>query len=253
MPELPEVETIRSGIEPYLVGNNIQHVIVRNARLRWTVSEQILTLNNQQVHSVQRRAKYLLIELKRGWIVAHMGISGSIRVLSEKKQDIIGKHDHIDIIISNGIILRYNDPRRFGSWVWCENLATHNTLAHLGPEPLSETFNAAYLYNKSRNMRSQQIKPWLMDNKVVAGIGNIYANESLFSAKISPNLQTNLLSKKQAEVLVETIKLILARSIKKKELHCVILYNQITIRDISVRSCKYMAEQVNSAIPAGCP
>ncbi|WP_306805410.1 DNA-formamidopyrimidine glycosylase family protein, partial [Escherichia coli] len=116
-------ETSRRGIEPYLVGHSIQYAGVRNARLRWPVSEQILTLSDRPVLSVQRRAKYLLIELENGWIIVHLGMSGSLRMLREENEDEAGKHDHVDLVISNGMILRYTDPRRFGAWLWCEDLA----------------------------------------------------------------------------------------------------------------------------------
>ncbi|NIH12035.1 MAG: bifunctional DNA-formamidopyrimidine glycosylase/DNA-(apurinic or apyrimidinic site) lyase [Serratia symbiotica] len=214
MPELPEVETSRRGIEPYLVGHSIQYAIVRNARLRWPVSEQILTLSDQPVHSVQRRAKYLLIELEHGWIIVHLGMSGSLRMLRKENQDAAGKHDHIDLVISNGMILRYTDPRRFGAWLWCEDLAASNVLVHLGPEPLSEAFNGTYLYKKSRNKR-MRLKPWLMDNKLVVGVGNIYASESLFSAGILPDRQADSLNKTEADLLAATIKEVLQRSIEQ--------------------------------------
>lgn len=212
MPELPEVETSRRGIEPYLVGHSIQYAVVRNARLRWPVSEQILALSDQPVRSVQRRAKYLLIELDHGWIIVHLGMSGSLRMLAEETE--AGKHDHVDLVISNGMTLRYTDPRRFGAWLWCEDLAASNVLAHLGPEPLSEAFNGAYLYEKSRNKRTL-IKPWLMDNKLVVGVGNIYASESLFVAGILPDRAAGSLSETEATLLVATIKAVLQRSIEQ--------------------------------------
>lgn len=212
MPELPEVETSRRGIEPYLAGHCIQYAIIRNARLRWPISEQILSLRDQPVLSVQRRAKYLLIELEQGWIIVHLGMSGSLRILTQEIE--VGKHDHIDLVMNNGIILRYTDPRRFGVWLWCENLADCSLLTHLGPEPLSDAFNGKYLYEKSRNKRSL-IKPWLMDNKLVVGVGNIYASESLFCAKILPDRQAGSLSKTEAELLVRTIKIVLQRSIEQ--------------------------------------
>jgi len=212
MPELPEVETSRRGIEPYLVGHSIQYAVVRNARLRWPVSEQILALSDQPVLSVQRRAKYLLIELASGWIIVHLGMSGSLRMLAEETE--AGKHDHVDLVISNGMTLRYTDPRRFGAWLWCDDLEASNVLAHLGPEPLSDAFNGAYLFEKSRNKRTL-IKPWLMDNKLVVGVGNIYASESLFTARILPDRPAGSLSKVEADVLVETIKAVLLRSIEQ--------------------------------------
>ncbi|MDC6108699.1 bifunctional DNA-formamidopyrimidine glycosylase/DNA-(apurinic or apyrimidinic site) lyase [Serratia rubidaea] len=212
MPELPEVETSRRGIEPYLVGHSIQYAVVRNARLRWPVSEQILALSDRPVRSVQRRAKYLLIELDAGWIIIHLGMSGSLRMLAEESE--AGKHDHVDLVMSNGMILRYTDPRRFGAWLWCEDPATSNVLAHLGPEPLSEAFDGRYLFEKSRNKRTL-IKPWLMDNKLVVGVGNIYASESLFTAGILPDRPAGSLSLPEAELLATTVKAVLQRSIEQ--------------------------------------
>ncbi|ARZ02771.1 DNA-formamidopyrimidine glycosylase [Yersinia ruckeri] len=212
MPELPEVETSRRGIEPYLVGHNIQYAIVRNARLRWPVSDEILALSDQLVLSVQRRAKYLLLELPRGWIIIHLGMSGSLRILPEETE--AEKHDHVDLVLSNGKILRYTDPRRFGAWLWASDLTTSSVLAHLGPEPLSEAFSASYLFSLSRNKRTL-IKPWLMDNKVVVGVGNIYASESLFVAGISPERPAGSLTEPEAELLVTTIKRVLQRSIEQ--------------------------------------
>jgi len=122
MPELPEVETSRRGIEPHLVGETILHAVVRNSRLRWPVSQEILALSDQPVLSVQRRAKYLLLELPHGWIIIHLGMSGSLRVLSEELP--AAKHDHVDLVMSNGKVLRYTDPRRFGAWLWSSARST---------------------------------------------------------------------------------------------------------------------------------
>ncbi|WLS78860.1 bifunctional DNA-formamidopyrimidine glycosylase/DNA-(apurinic or apyrimidinic site) lyase [Erwinia pyri] len=212
MPELPEVETSRRGIEPHLVGATILHAIVRNDRLRWPVSHEIHSLSDQPVLSVQRRAKYLLIELPHGWIIIHLGMSGSLRVLPEELPP--AKHDHVDLVMSNGKILRYTDPRRFGAWLWSTDLAASNVLAHLGPEPLSEAFSAEYLFEKSRNKRTP-VKPWLMDNKLVVGVGNIYASESLFAAGILPDRPAMALTQAEAGLLVDTIKAVLLRSIEQ--------------------------------------
>ncbi|PVZ83751.1 DNA-formamidopyrimidine glycosylase [Serratia sp. S1B] len=243
MPELPEVETSRRGIEPYLVGHHIQYAVVRNSRLRWPVSEQILSLSDRLVRSVQRRAKYLLIELDDGWIIVHLGMSGSLRMLTEETEP--GKHDHVDLVMSNGMILRYTDPRRFGAWLWCADLAQSPVLAHLGPEPLSENFNGAYLYQKSRNKRTL-IKPWLMDNKLVVGVGNIYASESLFSAGILPGRQAGSLSQAEAELLAETIKAVLQHSIEQ---------GGTTLRDFLQSDGKpgYFAQQLQVYGRAGEP
>nr|ELR5228700.1 bifunctional DNA-formamidopyrimidine glycosylase/DNA-(apurinic or apyrimidinic site) lyase [Providencia rettgeri]ELR5257535.1 bifunctional DNA-formamidopyrimidine glycosylase/DNA-(apurinic or apyrimidinic site) lyase [Providencia rettgeri] len=212
MPELPEVETSRRGIEPYLVGNTISYAIVRNGRLRWPVSEQIKSLSDEAVLSVQRRAKYLLIELQTGWIIVHLGMSGSVRILTEELPE--EKHDHVDLIMRDGKVLRYTDPRRFGAWLWCDDLETSSVLAHLGPEPLSDAFNPHYLYELAQK-KKVAIKPWLMDNKVVVGVGNIYANEALFAAKISPEKITNTLTLEEVAELVQQIKKVLQRSIEQ--------------------------------------
>lgn len=168
MPELPEVETSRRGIEPHLVGATILHAVVRNGRLRWPVSEEIYRLSDVPVLSVRRRAKYLLLELPDGWIIVHLGMSGSLRILSEELP--AEKHDHVDLVMSNGKVLRYTDPRRFGAWLWTRTLEGHPVLAHLGPEPLSDAFNADYLQQKCAKKKTA-IKPWLMDNKLVVGVG----------------------------------------------------------------------------------
>lgn len=212
MPELPEVETSRRGIEPHLVGNFIQYAVVRNARLRWPVSDQIKSLSDEIILSVQRRAKYLLVELQKGWIIIHLGMSGSLRILTEERPE--EKHDHVDLVLRDGKVLRYTDPRRFGAWLWCDDLETSSVLAHLGPEPLSDDFNAQYLFVQA-SKRKIAIKPWLMDNKVVVGVGNIYANEALFATGISPEKITNTLTLKQATELVMQIKNVLQRSIEQ--------------------------------------
>ena len=212
MPELPEVETSRRGIEPHLVGNILHYAIVRNSKLRWPVSEKIKTLLDDAILSVKRRAKYLLIELNQGWIIVHLGMSGSVRILPEEQPE--EKHDHIDLVFRDGKVLRYTDPRRFGAWLWCEDLATSSVLAHLGPEPLSAQFNAQYLYQQSKNKKIA-IKPWLMDNKLVVGVGNIYANEALFSSGIMPDRKANSLTEQECDALVNAIKTVLTRSIEQ--------------------------------------
>ena len=212
MPELPEVETSRRGIEPHLVGATILHAVVRNGRLRWPVSDEIHTLSDKRVLSIQRRAKYLLVELAEGWIIIHLGMSGSLRILPEGQ--LPGKHDHVDLVMDNGKILRYTDPRRFGAWLWASSLEECRVLSHLGPEPLHDEFNADYLQQKSARKKTA-IKPWLMDNKLVVGVGNIYASESLFAAGIHPDRLANSLSKAEYERLVQAIKAVLTRSIEQ--------------------------------------
>ncbi|EDZ1002706.1 bifunctional DNA-formamidopyrimidine glycosylase/DNA-(apurinic or apyrimidinic site) lyase [Salmonella enterica subsp. enterica serovar Montevideo] len=212
MPELPEVETSRRGIEPHLVGATILHAHIRNGRLRWPVSDEIYRLSDTPVLSVQRRAKYLLLELPDGWIIIHLGMSGSLRILSEALP--AEKHDHVDLVMSNGKILRYTDPRRFGTWLWTKELEGHNVLAHLGPEPLSDEFNGEYLQQKCAK-KKMAIKPWLMDNKLVVGVGNIYASESLFAAGIHPDRLASSLSTEECDLLARVIKAVLLRSIEQ--------------------------------------
>ena len=202
MPELPEVETSRRGIEPHLVGATILHAVVRNGRLRWPVSEEIYRLSDQPVLSVQRRAKYLLLELPEGWIIIHLGMSGSLRILPEELPP--EKHDHVDLVMNNGK----------GAWLWTKELEGHNVLAHLGPEPLSDDFNGEYLHQKCAKKKTA-IKPWLMDNKLVVGVGNIYASESLFAAGIHPDRLASSLSLAECELLARVIKAVLLRSIEQ--------------------------------------
>ena len=213
MPELPEVETSRRGIEPYLVGQTILYAVVRNARLRWPVSDEILALSDQPVLSVQRRAKYLLLELPTGWIIVHLGMSGSLRILSEESE--AEKHDHVDLVISNGKILRYTDPRRFGAMLWStESPLQHRLLQKLGPEPLLDDFSVNHLYECSRG-RSIAVKPFIMDNAVVVGVGNIYASEALFAAGIDPRREAGSISKARYAKLTAEIKRILAWAIEQ--------------------------------------
>ncbi|MBJ3815177.1 bifunctional DNA-formamidopyrimidine glycosylase/DNA-(apurinic or apyrimidinic site) lyase [Shimwellia pseudoproteus] len=210
MPELPEVETSRRGIEPHLVGQTILHLDIRNGRLRWPVSEALYGLSDTPILSVQRRAKYLLLELPTGWIIIHLGMSGSIRILPEAVPP--GKHDHVDLVLSNGKVLRYTDPRRFGAWLWARSLENLPVLAHLGPEPLSDAFNSGYLHARGAKKKIA-VKPWLMDNKLVVGVGNIYASESLFAARIHPDRAAQSLSIAECDTLACEIKAVLLRSI----------------------------------------
>ncbi|MDR1304846.1 MAG: bifunctional DNA-formamidopyrimidine glycosylase/DNA-(apurinic or apyrimidinic site) lyase [Verrucomicrobiales bacterium] len=211
MPELPEVETTRRGIAPHLAGHKILSVSVRQAQLRWPVPTAIRRLKNQPVVSVSRRAKYLLIALPKGHIIIHLGMSGTIRVLPKKLP--AAKHDHVDVLLSSGKVLRYTDPRRFGCWLWTtDNPIHHRLLAGLGPEPLTAGFSAAYLCRQSRGKRTP-VKPWLMDNKVVVGVGNIYASESLFRAGISPKRRARSLTLDECQKLTVSVKKVLRQSI----------------------------------------
>lgn len=212
MPELPEVETTRQGILPYVEDQIIEKMIIRTPRLRWTISSELAQIRNEKIVSLQRRAKYLIFQLEVGYIIVHLGMSGSLRIVSDA--DPIDKHDHVDMILANGKILRYNDPRKFGAWLWRDTLNGFALFAKLGPEPLSSEFTAEYLFAVSRS-RQTNVKSWLMNNEVVVGVGNIYANEVLFDCQIHPNLQVSKLSYSQCEQLVNSIKRILRQAIQQ--------------------------------------
>lgn len=203
MPELPEVEVTRMGISPHICDQQVTEIIIRNGRLRWPIPEQIHQLVGQTVRQVQRRAKYLLIRSDLGSAILHLGMSGKLCVVPQGTP--VLKHDHVDIIFANGMILRYNDPRRFGALLWHEGLdGEHSVLANLGPEPFDAVFTAHYLYQLSRD-KKVSIKQFVMDNKVVVGVGNIYANEALFKAGIHPKRAAGAISKKRYERLVPVI------------------------------------------------
>ncbi|WP_439256944.1 bifunctional DNA-formamidopyrimidine glycosylase/DNA-(apurinic or apyrimidinic site) lyase [Lonepinella sp. BR2271] len=212
MPELPEVETAKNGIAPYLTGFTIEKIIVRQAKLRWPISPELGQLSQVKITALSRRAKYLIIHTEKGFIIGHLGMSGSVRIV--QKNDPIEKHDHLDMVINNGKIMRYNDPRRFGAWLWTDNLDEFYLFMKLGPEPLSEQFTADYLFKKSRK-KSTALKIFLMDNAVVVGVGNIYANEVLFQCGLHPQKLASTITKKQAELLVTTIKKELQRAIEQ--------------------------------------
>ncbi len=212
MPELPEVETSRRGILPYLKGQTIEQIIVRNPKLRWPIDETINNIQGQVIVDVKRRAKYLLLQLTDDWIVIHLGMSGSLRILETNQPP--AKHDHVDLVLVNGVRLRYTDPRRFGSWLWTHSIEELPQLKQLGPEPLTDDFSANYLFEKANN-RKIPIKSWIMDNHIVVGVGNIYASESLFLAKINPNRKVSSLTLVECERLVTAIKRVLTKSIEQ--------------------------------------
>lgn len=215
MPELPEVETTRRGIEPHVVGQQVQRVRVRNSRLRWPVPEDLdVRLSGQQIVALQRRAKYLLFRAEAGTLICHLGMSGSLCLVAGDEPP--GKHDHVDIELASGQLLRYRDPRRFGAMLWAGDLELegHPLLARLGPEPLSDDFHAEYLYQRLQG-RKQAIKPFIMDNAVVVGVGNIYASEALFAAGIDPRKAAGSLSKKRCALLAGEIKRVLAAAIEQ--------------------------------------
>tara|TARA_R110002110_G_scaffold205066_7_gene416986 strand:- start:108160 stop:108972 length:813 start_codon:yes stop_codon:yes gene_type:complete len=211
MPELPEVETTRRGVEPHSRGLRVTELRVREARLRWPVPSELPSLlQGATLEAVERRAKYLLFRTQRGTLLVHLGMSGSLRVVDANEQP--GRHDHIDIVMESGSCLRFNDPRRFGCFLWIAPDEEHPLLGHLGPEPLSEAFDGAYLYHRARGRRGP-IKNFIMDGKVVVGVGNIYANEALFLSGIRPQRAAGRISLRRYEVLAANIKQVLTSAI----------------------------------------
>jgi formamidopyrimidine-DNA glycosylase len=211
VPELPEVETTRRGIEPHLVGRTVTAVDVRHAGLRWPVSAEVGELPGRTITAVRRRAKYLIVSFDRGHLVIHLGMSGSIRVLAPDAP--LRKHDHVTVTLSSGMQLRFHDPRRFGCILYVESEPlAHPLLARLGPEPLEPEFDAGMLQRAARG-RAVPIKQLLMNQAVVVGVGNIYACEALFRAGIRPTTPAGKLSVARLGKLVAAVKEILLRSI----------------------------------------
>jgi len=211
MPELPEVETTLRGIAPHIVKKSVTDVIIRRPNLRWPIPVELpQLLVNQQLLNISRRGKYLLFKFANGHALIHLGMSGNLRIVDAKSTPNI--HDHFDWVFGN-MALRYHDPRRFGCLLWIEgNTEEHSLLSKLGPEPLTEAFTADYLYERSRK-RTQAVKQFVMDSHIVVGVGNIYANESLFMARIKPIRKAGSLTRTNCEDLVRLIKFVLKRSI----------------------------------------
>lgn len=206
MPELPEVETTRRGLEPVLVGQRIRAAVVRDRRLRQPVPRRLpQLLAGATVRSLGRRGKYLLMDCGAGTLIVHLGMSGRLWVVDEATPATV--HDHFDLVLESGAAVRLRDPRRFGLVLWQAGAdpLVHALLAKIGPEPLSGEFDGAWLHRATRN-RDAAIKLVLMDGHVVAGVGNIYANEALFRAGISPRLSAGRLSRERCEVLVREIR-----------------------------------------------
>ena len=213
MPELPEVETTRRGIEPHCRNRTIERVRIHEPRLRWPVRPELVdNLREARITEVGRRAKYLLVETTRGTLILHLGMSGSLRVVpagSERR-----KHDHIEICLDSGQCLRLHDPRRFGAALWAEPGQSHPLLERLGPEPLEPAFDGDYLYRVSRGRR-QAIKPFLMNNGIVVGVGNIYANEALFMAGIHPTRPAGRVGRERIHSLADAVRSVLAAAIEQ--------------------------------------
>lgn len=214
MPELPEVETTRCGIEPHVITQKIVKTIIRNYGLRWPIDKNLAAILSQQiVESVTRRGKYLLLNCSKGTLILHLGMSGRVRLLAPTVKP--AAHDHVDIILENNQCLRFTDPRRFGCLLWtADDPNEHFLLKHLGPEPLTDEFSAEYLYEMSRR-KSLSIKTFIMDSKVVVGVGNIYANEALFAAGIHPEVSAKLIVNDRYKELVKQIKKVLIAAIKR--------------------------------------
>ena len=212
MPELPEVETSRRGIEPWIAEQTITNVVVRDRRLRWPVARGIESrLRGASIDSVDRRAKYLLITTSNGTAIIHLGMTGSVFIVDRDTP--AGVHDHFDIELGSGKTLRFRDPRRFGSFIFSKKPLEHPLLARLGPEPLGDDFDGEYLWRRSRG-RKVSVKQFIMNAQVVVGVGNIYASESLFMAGINPKRAAGRIARHRYVALAESIREILARSIK---------------------------------------
>ena len=211
MPELPEVETTRRGIRPHILGHRVTAVNVRERRLRWPVPRALpKRLTGERIIEVRRRAKYLLLDTASGSAILHLGMSGSVSIVDPGTP--LKKHDHVDITFDSARLLRFNDPRRFGSLLWSRNPDQHKLLSGLGPEPLSDDFNGAHLWHTAQGRRLS-IKPFIMDATVVAGVGNIYASEALFRAGIHPKRGAGRTALHRMEVLAQTIKEVLEEAI----------------------------------------
>lgn len=213
MPELPEVETTRRGIAPYVEGRTVKHVILRRRDLRWPIPGEIeQDLIGQRIGSVERRAKYLLLHSPPGAALVHLGMSGSLRVLNARVP--ARKHDHVDIVFDDGSVLRMTDPRRFGCLLWQAAGTTHPLLSGLGPEPLGTAFDGDYLFAESRG-RTVAVKAFLMDQRVVVGVGNIYVAEALFAAGVRPMRAAGKVSRREYMAIAAGIRRILAGAIRR--------------------------------------
>ena len=213
MPELPEVETTRRGIEPHLLGHSFTGAIVRQRQLRWPVPARLNNLiKDQKIQAIERRGKYIIIKVTSGSLLLHLGMSGSLHIV--KQQTPVQKHDHLDLLFDSGQCLRLHDPRRFGSVHWVRgDPAQHKLLCDLGPEPLEDIFNTEVLFLRSRK-RKLAVKLFIMDSKTVVGVGNIYASEALFKAGIHPGRAAGRISRADYEKLAAAIKLILQQAIR---------------------------------------
>jgi formamidopyrimidine-DNA glycosylase len=213
LPELPEVETTRRGVEPYVLGRTVVALNVHEPRLRWRIPAELPgRIAGQRVRRTGRRAKYLLLELTHGTLIWHLGMSGSLRVVPVATPRL--DHDHLDLVLDSGYMLRFNDPRRFGSLHYTtEDASEHPLLASLAPEPLDREFDGNYLWRATRRRRLA-VKQLLMNSRLVVGVGNIYANEALFRARVRPRRAARSLSRAEAGRLVRAIRAVLQLAIR---------------------------------------
>ncbi|HAY45666.1 MAG TPA: DNA-formamidopyrimidine glycosylase [Gammaproteobacteria bacterium] len=246
MPELPEVETTRSGIEPHILNQVVEGIEVRQRSLRWPIPDELgEVFSGETISEVSRRAKYLLLRGRQHTLIIHLGMSGSLRVLPSTSE--IKKHDHLDVNFNNGVVLRFHDPRRFGCILYSRNsdLEGHKLLANLGPEPLGDTFSADYLFKRTRK-RNVAIKNFIMNGNIVVGVGNIYASEALYMAGIMPGKAARRISKDDCVRLVGEIKTVLSRAIDS---------GGTTLKDFTNEDGKpgYFSQQLNIYGRAGEP
>jgi len=214
MPELPEVETTRRSVAPSVLGRRIVKLVVYDRRLRWPVPRDLpKRLEGRTVDELSRRSKYLLFRVGDGSLLVHLGMTGSLRAYA--KPPARRAHDHVDIVFDDGSLLRYHDPRRFGAMLWAPDPAlSHPLLRDLGPEPFDAAFDADYFWRMTRS-RSAAIKLALMDSHLVVGVGNIYANESLFRAGIRPTTRASKVSRPRLARLVGEVREVLTEAIAK--------------------------------------
>ncbi|TWG89951.1 DNA-(apurinic or apyrimidinic site) lyase [Luteimonas sp. J16] len=213
MPELPEVETTRAGLAPHLEGRRVSGVVLRRPDLRWPIPPEVpALLPGQRILAVRRRAKYLLLDTAAGSALLHLGMSGSLRVLPSSTP--VREHDHVDLLLGSRRVLRFNDPRRFGCLLWQAPGEVHPLLRGLGPEPLSDAFDGDYLFARSRGRRAP-VKTFLMDQRIVVGVGNIYAAEALHRAGISPLRPAGRVSRERYRALADAVRAILAHAIAR--------------------------------------
>lgn len=213
MPELPEVETTRRGVLARVRGRRIAAVRVYQPRLRWPVPASLgRTLPGQVIKTVRRRGKYLWFETPAGSMIVHLGMSGSLRILAAPPA--AGAHDRLDVVFHDASVLRLRDPRRFGCVLWTgADPLQHPLLRHLGPEPFGAAFTPDYLHDASRGRRVA-VHALLMNGRIVAGVGNIYASEALFRAGIRPSRRAGRLSRKDCGRLVAAVRATLKSALK---------------------------------------